>query len=40
LSADEASSHQRLSEVWEIIDFVVTHETTVSAAVYGPGRST
>jgi hypothetical protein len=35
LSRQEALAHPAIDEVWEIVDFVVTADETVVAAVYG-----
>jgi hypothetical protein len=35
LSAEEARTDARLNQVWEIVDYVIARDVTVSAAIYG-----
>jgi hypothetical protein len=39
LSRDEASSHPALTDFWEVVDHVLTHDAVVSAHVYGTGAT-
>jgi hypothetical protein len=35
LTAEEAAQHSSLGKMWDIVDYVVTSDPTVAAAVYG-----
>jgi hypothetical protein len=36
LSRTEALEHERLAQVWELVDFVLTTDPTISDYIYGP----